>query len=101
MGTRIELQHLLEELFGSKEVYYQPPETIKMSYPSIVYEKVGLAIKKANDGVYKKDKRYSIVVIDKRPDNPVIDKILELPMASYDRHYVADNLNHDALTLYF
>lgn len=101
MGTRIELQHLLVELLGSKEVYFQPPESIKMTYPAIVYEKSGIATKKADDITYKKDSRYTITVIDKRPCHPVIDKVLELPMASHDRHYIIDNLYHDVLTLYY
>ena len=37
MGTRLELQSKLEEILGSRQVYYQPPETVKMEYPAIVY----------------------------------------------------------------
>lgn len=101
MGTRIELQHILESFLGSDQVYYQPPETIRITYPAIIYERSGIATKKADDVTYKKDNRYMIIVIDKKPDNKVIDKILELPMASHDRHYISDNLNHDSITLYF
>jgi hypothetical protein len=31
----------------------------------------------------------------------VIKKLLALPYCEYNRHYVAENLNHDVLTLYF
>ena len=75
MADRVELQSLLEELLGSKNVYYQPPESVKM--------------------------QYDLTVIAKRPDHPVIKKLLALPYCSYDRHYVADNLNHDVLTIYY
>ena len=44
---------------------------------------------------------YEIIVIDKLPNNEVIDKILELPYSSFDRHYVSDNLNHDVITIYY
>lgn len=101
MGTRIEFQELLEKLFDSDNVYYQPPESKKIEYPAIVYFKSGIAVKKADDKLYKKDRKYTVTVIDKRPDNPVIDKLLELPMCSYDRSYKIDNLNHDVLTLYY
>ena len=37
MKNRIELQTLLEELLGSKNVYYQPPNNLSMSYPAILY----------------------------------------------------------------
>ena len=101
MDRREELQALLESLLGSKQVYYQPPENIKMSYPALVYFKNRIDTKKANDKTYQKMTRYEITVIDRRPDHVVIHKILDLPYASYDRYYVSDNLHHDVLTLYY
>lgn len=101
MASREDLQARLEELLGSKNVYYQPPENIKMNYPAIVYSKSTIWNRRANDKIYRKMTRYDIVVIDRRPDNPVIDKILELPYCSYDRQYKSNNLNHDSLTLYY
>ena len=47
MGTRIELQSKLEELLGSRQVYYQPPETVKMEYPAIVYSKSNIRTARA------------------------------------------------------
>ena len=55
----------------------------------------------ANDSKYLNKTRYNIIVISKLPDNPVIEELMKLPYCSYDRHYVADNLHHDTLTLYF
>lgn len=101
MGTRLELQSKLEELLGSRHVYYQPPESVKMEYPAIRYSKSKITTRKSNNSTYKQNVRYDIIVIDKKPDNPVINKLLELPYCSYDRNYKADNLNHDSLTLYF
>lgn len=101
MGTRLELQNELEELLGSRQVYYQPPESVKMEYPAIVYSKNNIQTTKANNSTYLKTNRYDIIVISKRPDNPVIDKLLDLPYCSYDRPYKSDNLYHDLLTLYF
>lgn len=101
MASRLELQAKLEELLGSKNVYYQPPESLKMNYPAIVYSKSRIDTRKANNSTYSRNTRYDITVIDRLPDNPVIDKLMELPYCSYDRPYKADNLNHDVLTLYF
>ena len=101
MATRLELQSKLEELLGIKHVYYQPPETIKMEYPAIKYSKSNIQTRSADDRTYSKMTRYEVIVIDKKPDNPVIDKLLELPYCSYDRSYKADNLNHDVLILYY
>ena len=101
MGTRLDLQNKLVEFLGSNHVYYQPPESLKMEYPAIVYSKNNHQITRADDSVYLKRTRYEIIVIDKKPDNKVIDELLNLPYCSYDRHYAFDNINHDVLTLYF
>lgn len=101
MADRLNLQSLLEELLGSKNVYYQPPETIKMQYDAIRYSKKSIHVTYANSAKYSMRDCYELIVIAKRPDNPVIKKLLALPYCSYDRHYVADNLNHDVLTIYY
>ena len=101
MASRLELQTKLEELLGSGNVYYQPPESLKLAYPAIVYSKNNIDKKNANDTAYVLTNQYEIIVVDKRPDNVVVNKLLELPMCSFNRHYISDNLNHDVLTLYF
>lgn len=101
MGTQTELQSLLESLLGSRNVYYQPPESVKMNYDAIKYSKSRIESKYANNAKYSKHNRYEIVVIARLPDHEVIDKLLDLPYCSYDRHYIADNLHHDVLSLYF
>lgn len=101
MSRRIELQSKLEELLGSRNVYYQSPGSEKMSYPAIVYSKKNIDSVNADDGKYLLNTSYEIIVIDKKPDNEVINKILNLPHSSYDRPYKSDNLYHDVLTLYF
>ena len=101
MDQRLKLQAMLEELLGSRNVYYQPPATIKMSYPAIVYTKEGYSTKDADDSLYLKKKRYQLTVIDRRPDNPVIEKLMELPLCGYDRPFTSDNLYHDVLTIYY
>lgn len=98
---RVSLQTLLEKLLGSKNVYYQPPESVKMNYPAIRYSKADIDVEYGDNTSYAKFKAYDIVVIDKMPDNPVIEKILELPYSSFERHYTSDNLNHDIIRLYF
>lgn len=101
MASRIDLQEKLEELFGSSNVYYQPPASVKMEYPAIRYSRKNIDKKSADNAAYKLTNCYEIIVIDRKPDNKVIEKLLALPMCSYDRPYKADNLNHDVLTLYY
>ena len=101
MADRLELHSVLQELLGSSNVYYQPPESIKMQYDAIRYSKKTINSKYANDRKYSMIDCYEIIVISRLPDNPVIKKLLSLPYCSYDRHYIADNLHHDILTIYW
>lgn len=101
MASRLELQSKLEELLGSKNVYYQSPPSNGMNYPAILYSKSKIDAMIADNQKYKLNTRYDLIVIAKRPDNPVINKLLELSYCSYDRQYKTDNLYHDSLILYF
>lgn len=101
MRSRLELQSILEELLGTRHVYYQPPENLKIEYPAIIYSLNDIVSTYADNNKYKNMKRYMITVIDKRPDNKVVDDILKLEYSSYDRHYVSDNFNHDVIVLYY
>ena len=101
MADRLDLHSLLQELLESEHVYYKPPENVKMQYPAIKYSKKRIDSKKANDSKYLMNDCYELTVISRIPDHPVIKKLLALQYCSYDRHYVADNLYHDILTIYY
>lgn len=101
MATRVDLQNTLEELLGSRNVYYQPPESLKMNYPAIVYARKTIDNSYANNSVYKQNYAYEITVIDKNPDSEIVNKISKLPTCRFDRHFKSDNLNHDVFTLYY
>lgn len=101
MGLRTDLQVLLENLLGSRNVYFQAPSNLQMSYPCIVYTRDNVKAKYADNRSYSFVKRYLVTVIDKNPDSPIPDKIAALPMCSFSRHYTAENLHHDVFTLYF
>ena len=101
MANRLDLQSLLEELLGSRNVYYAPPESIKMQYPAIRYSKKKIESVHADDSKYLMRDCYELIVISRTPVHPVIKQLLSLPYCSYDRPYVADNLYHDVLTIYY
>lgn len=101
MGLRTDLQAILENLLGSRNVYFQAPSNLQMSYPCIVYTRDNVKTKYADNRSYSFVKRYLVTVIDKNPDSPIPDKIAALPMCSFSRHYTAENLHHDVFTLYF
>ena len=101
MPSRLDLQTFLENLLGSRNVYYQPPESIKMSYPAIVYERDNIRNEFANNFVYMQSHSYQITVIDYDPDSEIVKRVSALPMCSFARHFVSDNLNHDVFRLYY
>ncbi len=101
MDERLTLQTDLETILGSRNVYFQPPASVRLNYPGIVYKLVGMDAMHANDMMYRGTKRYELIVIDYDPDSQIFREILShFPMCSFDRTYVADNLNHWVLTLY-
>lgn len=101
MSSRIELHEILCEILGSRNVYFEPPETLKMKYPCIVYERSNIDVIYADNKSYTNNTRYSIILMDANPDSQTIYKLLELPGIRFDRHFSTNNLNHDVFELYF
>lgn len=101
MGTRLELQDIFETLLGSRNVYYNPPATLTMEYPCIRYSLGGIQTTNANNAKYSKTKRYEGIVISKKSDPEIVDKLLELQYCSLGTPYKADNLNHYPFTIYY
>lgn len=101
MDNRPNLQTLLETLLRSRNVYFQPPASVQMKYPAIVYSRKNFNRRFANDRAYIQKPCYEVILIDKNPDSKFVEIILELPYCSFDRHYEKDNLNHDVFTLYY
>lgn len=101
MKPRSDLQDLLVDLLGSDNVYFQPPPTIRLQYPCIVYKRDNRQVAYANNSPYKHDVAYLVTVMDRDPDSDIPDKVAAIPGASFDRSFTADNLNHDVYTLFF
>lgn len=101
MGTRLQLQLTLEDILGSHNVYFQPPETVKLLYPCIIYARNSVDTTFADDIPYSNQIQYRITVIDKNPDSIIPSKVAMLPMCRFDRHYTKDNLNHDVYNIYY
>ncbi len=101
MAPRLQLQTKLVSILGTDNVYFQPPPTVKMKYPCIVYHRDSIQTEYADDNPYKSTIRYQITVIDRDPDSLIPAKVGALPMSRFERFFTADNLNHDVYTLYF
>lgn len=102
MASRPELHEEFCEILGNRNAYFNPPESVTMKYPCIRYVLSSPNIKKANNGIYQITNRYEVTVIDHDPDSKIPFQLLSrFRMASWDRSYKADNLNHTVLTIYY
>lgn len=100
--SRVDLQEKLETILGSSEVYFQPPESIRMSYPSIVYDLYRVQQRFANDSSYRKVPGWSVTIIDRNENVDWIYKMLNsFSYCSLERTYTADNLTHYSFIIYY
>ena len=101
MSRREELHEIFCDLLGSRNVYFQPPSTVKMTYPCIIYNRNTRNENRADDLLYNFMEGYTVTVVDRNPDSLIPGKVAQLPLCSFDRFYTADNLNHDVYTIYY
>ena len=100
MDRRLELHAELVAALGSSHVYYQPPPTVKMVYPCIVYQRDNEDRTYADNHGYLMYDRYQVTVIDRNPDSVLWKRVLDLPMARFSSRYIIDGLHHDVLSVY-
>lgn len=102
MSRRLDLQLELEELLGSRNVYFQPPTSIKLKYPCIIYSLDSSYNTFANDKRYFNKKKYDVIFITNNADSDFADKIIEhFFYCAESRRYTAENLYHMAFILYY
>ena len=100
MASRLDLHS--ELLTFLPNVYFQPPSTIEMTYPCIIYNKTGKFKTSANDDTYFSIQEYQLTVVDKNPDSTVADDIEKhFQHCTISQYYTVDNLNHTTLNLYY
>ena len=101
MDRRLKLHDELLSIFN-QNVYYQPPESIKLSYPCLIYELSSGQKNSADNLLYLFTRRYTCTYITRDSEHDLIEKVLmHFRHASYDRRFVTDNLYHDVFTIYY
>lgn len=101
MDRRVELHHILENTLGTKNVFFEPPESFKLTYPCIVYYLSGHNERRADNDQYTLIKHYTMVYITQKADDAMIDKLEKLKFCSLNHPYVSSNLHHYAYNLYY
>lgn len=101
MGRRLELQTILEDILGSRNVYFQPPSNVRMKYPCIVYSWQRQIERYADNDSYLNRRSYQVTVIDRDPDSIIPSKIQRMPYTRMSSIFVSDDLNHFVFDLHF
>ena len=99
---RVNLQRILENVVGaSHKVWFQAPTNTKLTYPCLLYSLADKDVTMADNKVYKLMNQYECIYITRDPDDPIVDKLMEIEYCEFDRSYVSDNLNHYTFTIYY
>lgn len=101
LDRRLDLHRCIVALGVTKNVYYQPPSTVRMKYPCIRYEKAGEKTAPADNIRYMARTKYKVTVIDSDPDSAIPDALIQLPYCSLVSCYTADNMHHFVFDLYY
>jgi hypothetical protein len=101
MDKRVELHKKLVEALGSNYVYFQPPESVKLVYPAIVYDLSNVRKVRTNNGVYLFHDCYTVIHIYDDVEMNMTHQMMEtFQYCGFDRQYISDGLYHDVYTIY-
>lgn len=99
---RLQLQQELEALLGSRNVYFQPPESLRLKYPCVIYSRDRGKTRHADDMPYIYTRAYELILVTKEADSPLPEKFARsLRSCEHERTYVSDNLYHDVYRIYY
>lgn len=98
---RLKLDKVLRDTLGSAHVYFQPPESVRMEYPCIVYNLAKIPAQFADDKAYLLNPKYVIRYVTHKPDDEMrftLVNVLGVPMI---QAYAKDGLYHYIYELYY
>lgn len=101
MDRRIELHDILSGIEGVKKAYFQPPESVKLEYPCIIYHLQTVYMQSADDYPYKNRDGYSVMIIDRNPDSKIRFTLESMQLCRFERFFTSSGLNHWVYQLYY
>lgn len=101
MDKRLELHEILCNILDSRNVYFQPPESVRMKYPAIVYSLNTIEGLYANNVLYNYERQYLVTLMTSDPDNSLVEKILKLQKCKIMRVFTSNNLNHYVFQIFY
>lgn len=102
MARRLQLHEKFCTILGSRNVYFQPPESLKIKYPAIIYKVADRNDIRADDKKYRNFIRYEVSFISRDPDSVIPETFMsEFIYCSHNATFTTDNLHHDVFTIYY
>ena len=102
MARRLQLHEKFCTILGTRNVYFDPPESVKIKYPAIIYKIVNRNDIRADDRRYRGLVCYEAKFIGTDPDSAIPDTIMDsFTYCSHNQSYPFDNLHHDVFTIYY
>lgn len=102
MATRTELNTKLKQILGNNNVYYQPPESVKLKYDCIIYKNSAPFTRRADNKLYMLQHKYQLTYITSNPTSTIPDVLLnEFAMIDRVNDFASDGLYHYVYELYF
>ena len=102
MARRLQLHEKFCEILGTRNVYFQPPSSVKLNYDCIIYHVRNRNDLRADNKRYRNLIAYEVKFISRNPDSEIPEMIMnEFNYVNHDNTFVIDNLHHDVFTIYY
>lgn len=102
MRKREDFHEILVNSLDTRNVYFQPPESLKMHYPCIRYSINTKWKINADNKKYAGMNRYTVIYMKDDPDeDEVTSKLEDIEYSNFDRSYPSDGVNHFVYTIYY
>lgn len=102
MARRLQLHEKLCSILGSRNVYFQPPESVKLKYDAIVYDVADRNDIRADDRQYRNMVGYDLTFITLDPDSPIPETLLNsFSRIRHSRSFSSGNLHHELFRIYY
>lgn len=101
-SKRLEFDKELRSVLGNNNVYFEPPATIQMKYPCIIYSVDRVKTFRADNDAYINNRAYQVISVTTNPDTDIVEDMLDsFKHCYFERRYKSDGLIHDVFTIYF
>ena len=99
-ARRLALRSRILAATGIPNLYFQPPESKKLSYPCIVYGLSQIPAQHADNQPYRMAAKFTLTLIDRDAESVFVSCLANMKRTHFDRWFTADNLNHWVYTTY-